>query len=111
VWLPDHSSSESTPAERRRATPRVSSIPYHLARCLRPSPPMPHHQTSPCLSGLAATGNHAMEDAPHRVTAAGAFAPRPHSQDGLGRVAAGSGRHSRAREAFRPLAMADHNGQ
>jgi hypothetical protein len=89
----------------------MSSLLNHLARCLRPSPPVPHRQTSPRLSGLAAAGNHATAGAPHTVTAVDAFVPRPHSQGGLGRVAARSGRHSMAHEAFRPLAMVGPNGQ
>jgi hypothetical protein len=90
------SSSESAPAERRRAAPRVSSVPDHLARCLRPSLPEPNRQTSPHLSDLAAAGE---------------FASHLHSQACLGHVATGPGRHSRACEAFRPLAMVARNGQ
>jgi hypothetical protein len=37
------------------------------------------------------------------MTATSAFTLRPHSQAGLGRVAAGPGRRTRAREAFRPI--------
>jgi hypothetical protein len=90
----------------RRAAPRVSSLPDHLARRLRPSPPVPHIQTSTCLSGLAAAGNHATTGAPHTMTVVGALMPCPHSQAGLGRVAARLGRCSQTHEAFQPLAMA-----
>jgi hypothetical protein len=37
------------------------------------------------------------------MTATSAFVSRPHSQAGLGHVAAGPGRRTRAREAFRPI--------
>jgi hypothetical protein len=105
------SSLESAPVEHRRAAPLVSSVPDHLARRLRPSLPVPHRQTLPRLSGLAATGNHTTTGAPHAETATGVFVPHPHSQAGLGRVAAEPGHHSRAREAFRSLAMAGRNDQ
>jgi hypothetical protein len=52
-----------------------------------------------------------MPGTPHMMTAAGAFVQRPHSQVGLGRVAARLSHHSWAREAFQPLAMAGRNGQ
>jgi hypothetical protein len=64
----------------------VISSPNHLARRPRPSPLVPHRQTSLRRSGLSAAGNHATIDAPHTVTAASEFVPRPHSQAGLGRV-------------------------
>jgi hypothetical protein len=39
----------------------------------------------------------------HTVTAAGAFALRPHSQAGLGYVATGPGHRSQTHEAFWPV--------
>jgi hypothetical protein len=88
----EHPQAAPTPLPPHHATPRVSSSPDHLACRLRPSTLVPHRQTSPCLSGLAAAGNHATAGAPHTVTTADAFAPRPHNQAGLGRVAVRPGR-------------------
>jgi hypothetical protein len=102
VGLVERRRTAAPPPPPRRAAPRVSSLPNHLPRRLRPSPLVPHRQTSPRLSGLAYAGTHATADTPRTVTAAGAFAPRLHSQASLGRVAAGLA------AAARPVRPFDH---